>query len=98
MTFLAGLGVGVLQYYKDLMSKRAFLYIFIPTLLLPTAITATYIPWPESSLNLIIRLLIAIAIEIVALAQFYLFSFPLFKAMMPKVREYFEDDENRKSE
>lgn len=98
ITFLVIAVIGILQYYKNLMSKRVFLYGFIPASVLPSAVVMTYIVWPGNTLNLVTRLLIAIVIEIVVILQVYFISFPLYKAMIPGVRKYFENDENMKSE
>lgn len=96
ITFLVITVVGILQYRKNFMSKWALLYVFIPVSVLPSSIVMTYIVWPGNTLNLVTRLLIAIVVQSLAMIQVYFLSFPLYKAMVPKVKEYFDDNENLK--
>ncbi|MCL4295884.1 MAG: hypothetical protein KJ077_09165 [Anaerolineae bacterium] len=96
ITFLVIVVGGTLQYHKNLMSKRAFLYVFIPVSVLPSSVAMTYIAWPGNTLNLVTRLLIALLVQTLVMIQVYFISFPLFKAMMPRVKEYFEDNEKMK--
>lgn len=96
ITFLVLIAVSFLQKRMHLMSKRTFLYVFFPLLPLPLFITMTYIVWPESTLHLAVRVLIAVAIDALTMAYIYFFSVPFYKVMVPGFKEYFseEDKEN----
>lgn len=94
ITLLVLITVIILQIRTKLMSKRVFLYIFFPLLPLPFSITLTYVVWPEQTLHLAVRLLIAVAANGLVMANFYFFSVPFYKEMIPEFKKYFfEGDE-----
>ena len=62
---LGGLGA-VINSRKNFMSKQVLYYIYIPLMVLPGSIVATYIFLPKGSVNFAVRLLVAIGILILA--------------------------------
>lgn len=97
ITFLVLITVSVLQRRRNLISKRMYLYVFFPLLPLPLALTLTYIVWPEHTLHWAVRILIAVAVDALAMANFYFFSVPFYKVTIPEFKKYFfeKEEENQ---
>ena len=93
LTLLVAIVISTLQYRKQILSKRVFLYVAVPLILFPGLISITYIAWPATSLNLGIRLLIALGVEIIVLLYLYLFTFRYLRSAFPEFREFFKEDE-----
>lgn len=98
LTLLIIAVVSILHVQKSLMSKNFFLYVFFPAVLLPVSIIATYIVWPGNTLNLAIRLLIAVGLDVLAMGNFYLFSIRFYKATIPEFKDYFEENSKEKKQ
>lgn len=92
--FTGMIGAGVL-YAKMVQTKkisdRTFYLIYIPLLMLPTAISVTYIGWPD--MNFIVRLLITVPFTYVCM--FY--SFFVTRLFVSRTMERMHREEQERS-